>query len=144
MFQPGGDTTHTEKRAWPCSGPNCPIRYCNMYQDLMNAFCGGQTCSSAAQARKCVSHWGTNGHREGRVWPCQQTCGLQYCNMYPELGGPGKLKTTPAQDAECTKSFLEKGIFEGKKWPCLSPPNKDPKGRTGPPGLWNGHDKGDE
>jgi len=47
--------------------PGCSsfFEYCNEYNDLKNAFCGGQTCTAANNAR-CRQHWNQFGETEGR------------------------------------------------------------------------------
>jgi len=42
------------------------LRYCNLYPDLMNAFCGGSTCTSRTHARSCQNHYNNHGNGEGR------------------------------------------------------------------------------
>ena len=42
------------------------MAYCNHYPDLKNAFCGGSTCSTEAQADSCRKHWDEWGKGEGR------------------------------------------------------------------------------
>eukprot|EP00808_Paulinella_micropora_P003087 g64155.t1 len=59
-----------------CSGaPLCPdyLAYCNAYQDLKNAFCGGATCTTAAQSEACRNHWQNNGRNEYRT-PNPENC----------------------------------------------------------------------
>jgi hypothetical protein len=43
----------------------CFVAYCNAHQDLVNAFCGGETCGAGAAAA-CEQHWGEFGHKEDR------------------------------------------------------------------------------
>ena len=71
-----------EGRKWPCLEEACSLRYCNLYPDLKDAFCGGGSCTSA-HAASCRSHWEAHGVHEKRAWPCQQSCPLQYCNSFP-------------------------------------------------------------
>ena len=45
---------------------SCALAYCNHHPDLKNAFCGGSTCSTEAQADSCRKHWDEYGKVEGR------------------------------------------------------------------------------
>merc|ERR1719482_2116338 len=42
--------------------------YCNLYPDLVNAFCDGGPCT-AAHAAACENHWNVWGMGEGRECP---------------------------------------------------------------------------
>ena len=46
-------------------GETCALRYCNSHTSLKTRFCGGQTCTSSAQAAQCLRHWHDSGESEG-------------------------------------------------------------------------------
>jgi len=52
---------------------DCYLKYGNGNQDLVNAFCGGNYCYSAAHKASLVSHWNSSGknelHRPEWTWP---------------------------------------------------------------------------
>jgi len=42
----------------------CYLKYCNAHVDLMNAFCGGEVCTTTHQVTACHDHWGSSGKTE--------------------------------------------------------------------------------
>lgn len=68
-----------------CEG-DCYLCYCNKYQDLKNAFCGGKECIEPMR-EACKSHWETYGKSEGR-YPNPETCTtLGYKGWYEDKSG---------------------------------------------------------
>ena len=65
-FRPRETIDRVLQNLWPCSKRPlverwtdlsllCPARYCNLYEDLRDAFCNKNACS-AANAAQCTTH----------------------------------------------------------------------------------------
>jgi len=92
------------------------LAYCNAYPDLQNAICGGNWCTTSAQAMRCRRHAKTQGvPNEGRN-QCSATCDgdyLAYCNAYPDLRNAfcgGSWCTTSAQAIRCERHAEGHGV----------------------------------
>lgn len=48
------------------SQQECILAYCNTFNDLKSAFCGGGTCLTQAHKQSCYDHWIRTGKEEGR------------------------------------------------------------------------------
>jgi len=108
-------------------------KYCNSYEDLMNAFCGGMECISRQHAKKCKKHYRLSGAREINSgvraapdcmsFPIDQICtantpfpaALQYCNSYRDLMDAfcgGNECTTDRQAIRCIDHYYNYGRGE--------------------------------
>ncbi|KAJ1482758.1 hypothetical protein T484DRAFT_1802934, partial [Baffinella frigidus] len=66
-------------------------------------------------------HWAAHGREDHRVWPCKQSCPLQYCNSFPDLESSicaGVPCQTTEEEGQCEAHFLAHGMADGREWPC--------------------------
>ena len=58
----------------------CNLLYCNTYNDLKNALCGGAVCTTLTHACSCYAHWESSGKTESRLPDpdeCMKRAGIQ-------------------------------------------------------------------
>jgi hypothetical protein len=90
------------------------LRYCNLYPRLQNTFCGGNTCTTDAQARVCQNNWNTFGsvsttrdenglRKDGQPWG--DASNMHPCASDPSISNMDEAATTcegTASNTECT------------------------------------------
>ena len=113
---------HSEDVGVCCNAekPSCALEYCNGYQDLKNAFCGGN-CFAQGHIARCYQHFIQNGRGEGRRYPatCKNpSCALEYCNKHQDLKNAycgGTDCYTEAHQNYCFGHWLAHGSRESNR-----------------------------